>query len=182
MEEEFHYIKMPFFEVVGNLSLFQFGNYHYISCNSLFWSLTRLFGHYYRIVNVWNPYNAGDNHLDSSFLANDIESFIIRLRIIFNDIAFIIRQLYPNQVRGMPSPSGEQKAKNKELSINNLYNFTKKNPDFDPKLTELLNRNKDWLFALCKQRDNIVHYKSKVVVFEPNKPNMTFAIINPGNE
>jgi hypothetical protein len=182
MEEKVHSIKMPFFEVIGNLSHHHFGWYHKISCHSLFWSLERVFEQYYRIISVWDPYCIGDNHLNSIFLANDIESFIIRLRILLNEVAFIIRQLYPNQVRGMPSPKGERRAENKEISINDLRKFTLKNPDFDPKLTELLKQNKDWLDTLRKQRDDIVHYKSQVQIFEPDKPEMTFAIMNPGGD
>jgi len=182
MEEKAHFIKMPFFEVIHNISHHHFGWLHKISCNSLSWSLTRVFEQYYRIISVWDPYCIGDNHLNSIFLANDIESFIIRLRILLNEVAFIIRQLYPNQVRGMPSPKGERRTENKEISINDLRKFTTKNPDFDPKLTKLLKQNKDWLDTLRKQRDDIVHYKSQVQIFEPDKPEMTFAIINPGGD
>jgi len=173
---------MPLFEVVGNLSYFHFGNYHKISCHSLSWSLTRIFGHYHRIVSVWDPYGVGENHLNSTFLADDIESFIIRLRILLNEIAFIIRQLYPEQIRGMPSPKGKQRAANKEMSINELRKFALKNPEFDPKLTELLSKNEDWLVTLRKQRDDIVHYKSQVVIFDPGKPGMMFAVVNPGSD
>lgn len=173
---------MPFFEVVGNLSHFQLGYYHKISCNSLSWSLSRLFENYHRIVNVCDPYGVGDNHLNNTFLENDMESFIIRLRILLNEVAFIIRQLYPSQVRGMPSPKGERRAANKEISINDLQKFILKNPEFDPKLKELLGKNEDWLTELRKQRDDIVHYKSQVIVSEPSESNIMFAVINPGGD
>lgn len=182
MEKQIDFIKMPFFEVIGNLSYFQFGGCRKISCHSLFWSLTRLFEHYYRIIDVWDPYGVGDSHLSSTFLANDIESFIVRLRILLNEVAFIIRQLYPKDARGMPSPTGKQRTANKEISINDVRKFILKNPEFDPKLTELLSKNEDWLVRLCKQRDDIVHYKSQVSIFEPGKPNMMFAITNPGGD
>ncbi|MBI4027856.1 MAG: hypothetical protein HY360_22920 [Verrucomicrobia bacterium] len=40
-----------------------------------------------------------------------------------------------------------------------------------------MKKNKKWMLLLKDQRDNIIHYKSKVILFE-TKPDISFAILN----
>ncbi|GAI26536.1 unnamed protein product, partial [marine sediment metagenome] len=51
------------------------------------------------------------------YIESDIESFIIRQRIILNDIAYIIRQFLPKELRGLKNPKGPTHSLNKEMRI-----------------------------------------------------------------
>src|SRR5688500_4317615 len=99
------------------LGYHQFGEPHHFDTNTLSWSAHRLFAQYLRIVSVSDPFGVGPNHGDKLFLDTDIEGFIIRLRILLNDLAFIIRQLYPKHVRYLSPPSGRGSPRNHEMSI-----------------------------------------------------------------
>jgi hypothetical protein len=144
---------------------------------TLGWSMSRLMAHYYRVVAVYDPWGVGPNHADSSFMDVDLEGFIIRLRIVLNDLAFTIRQLFPANTRGMPSPGGRASARNKELSIHDLLKFFAKNPTFSPVIGAALLRNEAWILELRDQRDKIVHYKAKVVIFGDGAPHQ-FAMLD----
>ena len=167
-----HSLQAPLFGLLGSLGHIKHGWYHYFDTGTLFWSLTRLFGFYHRIISVLNLEKD-----KRPFLESDIESFIIRMRIVLNDVAFILRQLLPEQARGLKNPKGGTHPNNKEMSMFDLMKFlTEKEHDF-PELAEVLNKNKDWMYQLREQRDNIVHYKSKVIVFGA-EPNLSFATHN----
>jgi hypothetical protein len=110
----------------------------------------------------------------------DIESFIIRYRIALNDLAFILRRLYPPIVRGMSGPKGPVHPEDREISIRSLEKFFKGNPEFHPELAEAFERNKPWLYRLQEQRDRLVHYKANVFVIEQMDGKLEFAILSPG--
>jgi len=150
---------------------------HHFDLASLGWSMSRLMAHYYRVVAVCDPWGIGPNHGDNAFMDADLESFILRLRIVLNDLAFIIRQLFPPNTRGMPSPSGGAAARNRELSIHDLLRFFKKTPDFCPTIGGALVSNESWLLELRAQRDKIVHYQAQVVIFGNGAP-YSFAMLD----
>lgn len=87
--------------VLGSLGSSHFGSFHHFDHGTLFWSLTRLFGDYYRVVSVLELPRQKRPFLDA-----DLEGFIIRLRIIQNDIAYIVWQLMPSNQRGLKGPKG----------------------------------------------------------------------------
>ena len=64
----------------------------------------------------------------------DIESFIIRMRVVLNDIAFVIRQLFPANTRGLKGPRGGTHPKNREMSIIDIIEFLEKEGTDYPEL------------------------------------------------
>jgi hypothetical protein len=169
---DIHSLPTPLFGLIGSLGHCKYGWYHHFETGSLFWSLTRLFGLYHRIISA-----VALERNNRAFLESDIENFIIWTRIVLNDIAFIIRQLLPDQVQGLKGPKGGTHPKNKEMSMVDIFKYFSKNPNEIPELTAALNKNKGWIFRLKEQRDNIVHYKSKVIIFE-TEPDISFAMLN----
>lgn len=165
-------ISTPLFGLLGSLGLKKYGWYDHFDVGTLFWSLIRLFNCYHRIVTVVSL-----DRNQRPFLDVDIENYIIRMRIVLNDIAFILRQLLPENKRYIKNPKGNTHPRNKEMSIFEIINYFSKYPNEIPEITEALNNNKKWIFEMKEQRDNIIHYKSKVVIFE-SKPDISFAMVN----
>lgn len=166
-------LKTPFFEILNNLGFSHFGNFHFFETNTLFWSLTRLFSHYQRII--YPIYK--NQKIIRPFIESDIESFIIRQRIIINDIAYIIRQLLPKELRGLKDPKGPTHPHNKEMSIKNIIKYVEQNKTEFEELFKVFKKNENWISEMRNQREKIIHYKSKVVLFE-TKPDFSFAIID----
>ena len=150
---------------------------YYFEQSALFWSLNRLFSFYYRIVSVYNPKTTYSG--DKSFLDADLESYIIRHRIILNDIAYAVWQLL--ELCGFKiglTPKGGVHPKNKEMSFFDLHK--KLSANTDPKLDGIRTaiQNGVTKFSFLKdQRDNIAHYKSTVMIFGDG-PDFEFAIMN----
>ena len=170
---------MPFFGALMSLGHHGFGSMHYLQSGAVFWSLQRLFGSYYRIVSVYDPKGRGPNHGDRTFLDADIEAFIIRERIILNDVAYVIRQLLPKNgdgARKLKGPSGAVAPANQEMSIVDLITWLERN-QVHIDLRELLEQNKKWILELREQRDAVVHYKAKVIVFGSSNEPPQFAFI-----
>jgi len=167
-------LSVPLFGLLGSLGHSAFNWYHHFDTSTLFWSLTRLFGFYHRII-----LSIRSNEDDHSFLESDIESYMIRMRIVLNDTAFIIRQILPNQERGLKSPKGNVHPKDKEMSMMHLFEYIEKKPCKFPEFTEVLEQNKNWIYSLKKQRENIIHYKFKVIVIK-NNHDISFAMLDPG--
>ncbi len=172
MDEEKN-LKMPFFEILNNLGFSYFGNFNYFSIGTLFWSLTRLFLYYQRIV---YPIHM-NKKIVRAFMESDIESFIIRQRIILNDIAYIIRQLLPKRLPGLKNPKGPVHPLNKEMRIIEIIDSVEKHETEFKVLHKILKKNKNWILEMKSQRDGIVHFKSKVILFE-TAPDISFAIID----
>jgi len=171
---ELQSLSTPLFGLLGSLGHSEFKWYHHFDTGTLFWSLTRLFGFYHRII-----LSIQSHREQRLFLESDIESFIIRMRIVLNDTAFIIRQLLPEQEQGLKGPKGGVHPKNKEMSMMDLFKYIEKKPDGFHEFTKVLEQNRNWIFRLREQRDNIVHYKSKVIIFE-TEPDISFAMLNAG--
>ncbi|MBU2591409.1 MAG: hypothetical protein ABIJ24_04555 [Nitrospinota bacterium] len=165
-------LSTPLFGLLGSLGHSEFRWYHHFDTGTLFWSLTRLFGFYHRII-----LSLQLQREQRVFLDSDIESFIIRMRIVLNDTAFIIRQLLPKNEQGLKGPKGGVHPRNKEMSMMDIFKYIEKNPNDFHEFTNVLKQNRDWIFRLRDQRDNIIHYKSKVIIFE-TEPNISFAMLN----
>ena len=166
-------LSTPIFGLLRSLGYRKYGSYYYFEQGALFWSLTRLFCFYYRIISVLNLEIS-----QRQFLEADIESFIIRMRIILNDIAFIIRQLFPDQERGLKPPTGKTHPKNREMSMGELLKYFDKHPDEHPHITKVIEKNEKWICRLKELRNNIIHYKSQIIIFE-TEPDISFVAINP---
>lgn len=166
-----HDLPVPLFGVLRAIGFGEHENPHHFNTGTLFWSLTRLFGCYERIMAVLPlPF------VERPFLEADIESFIIRFRIVLNDIAYVVWQLLPRNTRGLKGPRGETHPRNREVSILALADFFEKNNTDYPELAATFSDARHWINRLRNDRDNVVHYKSKALVFDTNPP--SFALIN----
>mgnify|MGYP001561779454 CR=1 FL=1 len=132
-----------------------------------------MFLHYQRII---NPIYRNQTIVVPS-MESDIESFIIRQRIILNDIAYIIRQLLPKESRGLKNPRGKTHPLNKEMRIKEIIDYVEQNKTNFKELYEILEKNKNWILKMREQRDGIVHYKSKVILLE-DELNVSFIILD----
>lgn len=166
-----HDLPVPLFEVLRAIGFGEHENPHHFNTGTLFWSLTRLFGCYERVMATLSlPF------LERPFLEEDIENFIIRFRIVLNDIAYVVWQLLPRNARGLKGPRGETHPRNREVSVLALAEFCEKNEPSFPELANAFSTARPWISRLRNNRDNVVHYKSKALVFDTNPP--SFALIN----
>ena len=152
----------PFSETLHQIGFGEHNSFHHFELGTLFWSDVRLFGCYERIASVLPIAD-----LDARpFLNADIEHFIIRFRIVLNDIAFVVRQLLPANARGINSPQGGAHPLNREVSFFELTKRLKVAGDAYSELASVMSCAAVWSDPLRKQRDQIIHYKAKAVVFE----------------
>jgi hypothetical protein len=163
-------IQSPFFSTINNLKYSNFG-IQSIQINSLFMSLSRIFLYYHRIIEPLH----NNKVIIRPYIESDLENFIIRERIILNDIAYIIRKVLPKNLRGLKNPRGERHELNREMRIKDIMKYVEKN-DISG-LHKILKKNKSWITELEDQRNDIIHYKSHVVLFD-TKPDISFAILN----
>lgn len=169
---------MPLLDTLTSYGHGHYSNHRFFDHGSLFWSLTRLFQGYYRVMTICiqDPSNK-NRHV---FLEADIEMFIIWLRVVMNDVAYIIRQVLPPDARSLKGPKGSVPPLNREMSIHDLLEFTEKNPDLFPELTTLLSSYSHWIKDLRKERDQIVHYKGRVQTFSFEE-GVGFAVMDPAD-
>lgn len=166
-----HDLPVPLFGVLRAIGFGEHENPHHFNTGTLFWSLTRLFGCYERIMGTLPlPFD------ERPFLEADIENFIIRFRIALNDIAYVVWQFLPRYTRGLKGPRGETHPRNREVSILALAEFFEKNNTNYPELAAAFSSARPWINRLRNDRDNVVHYKSKALVFDTEPP--SFALIN----
>lgn len=166
-----HSLPVPLFEAIHAVGFGEHGNLHHFETGTLFWSLTRLFGHYERVI------TALDDPFDQRpFLESDIESFIIRFRIVLNDLAFVTWQVLPPSSRGLKGPRGSSHPKNREISFFSLTEFLSENRNTYPELAKAFEKTLQWAGYLKDQRDNVVHYKAKAVAFDSDPP--SFALLS----
>ena len=158
----------PFFGILYNLAYSHFNSMHYFATDTLFWSLTRLFTHYHRII---EPI-INNQSINSFFIESDIENFIIRQKIILNDIAYIIRQILPTNIQSLKNPTSIKK----EMRFKDIKDYVKKDDRFN-NLNEIFEKNEIWMSKIENLREGIIHFKSKASVFE-TKPCLSFTILN----
>ena len=171
--EELSSLKM---RLIGLLLSYEIGHYkpYYFDTGTLSVSLTRLFETYHRIV---VPLFLAQKGI-IPFMEGDVEHFMIRYRVVLNDLGYILRQIYPKHERGMPAPGGGVKERNKEMSIAALISFTEKYPDRYPKLTALLYKNSQWILKLREERDDVIHYKKRVFIAYPEDTGPVMCVLN----
>jgi hypothetical protein len=160
-----HSLYVPLFGVLDAVGFGEHENLHHFNTGTLFWSLTRLFGCYERIMSVINV-----ERDQRPFLDADLESFIIRFRIVLNDIAYVIWQLLPKNARGLKGPRGSSHQKNREVSVFQLSEYLTASAHSYPELASAFSDAKPWMNRLRNDRDNVIHYKSKVIIFEGKSP------------
>lgn len=166
-----HSLCVPLFEAFDAIGFGEHDNIRHFNTGTLFWSLTRLFGCYERVMSA-----SLLPREERPFLDADIENYIIRFRIVLNDVAYAIRQLLPENARGIKGPSGRTHPRNREMSAFSLAESLNKDSASYPELAAAFANASPWMNRLKNDRDNVMHYKSKVVVFESDKP--SFALLN----
>lgn len=163
-------LEVPLFGALDAIGFGQHGNPNHFNTGTLFWSLTRLFCCYERVTSVLHL-----SRQERPFLDADLEHFIIRFRIVLNDIAYIVWQLLPPNERGLKGPKGPVHAKNREISIFSLGEFLKRHAPTYPELADAISSSATWMARLKQDRDRVVHFKAKVVIFEDSSP--SFALL-----
>jgi hypothetical protein len=141
-------LPVPLFGLLGLAGL----SGGHFDIGTLFWSQARLFGFYYRVLTALSR-----EREERPFLEADIESFIIRFRIVLNDVAYVVRQLLPTSLRGLEGPKGNRHPKNQEVSISDVVRFLGKNSTEYTELANAFSANATWMHKLKAQRDNVVH-------------------------
>lgn len=170
---------MPLLDTLMSYGYGQYSNPRFFNQNSLFWSLSRFFQAYYRVITacLHDPSNNDRN----PFLEGDIEMFVIWLRVVMNDLAYIIRQALPPNAGSLKSPRGSVPPLNKEMSIHDLLCFTEKFSSQFPELTVLFSTNSLWIKDLREERDRIIHYKGRVQTFSFDE-GVGFAVLDPADQ
>jgi hypothetical protein len=163
--DDAHSLFVPLFEVLDAVGFGEHESLRHFNTGTLFWSLTRLFGCYERIMSVIDF-----ERDERPFLDADIESFIIRFRIVLNDIAYVVWQLLPKNARSLKGPRGGVHPKNREVSVFSILDYLIANAAAYPELADAFSAANPWMSRLKNDRDNVIHYKSKVVVFEDESP------------
>lgn len=166
-----HSLLVPLFVELDAIGFGEHANFRHFNTGTLFWSITRLFGCYERVMAaVEMPRD------ERPFLDADIENYIMRFRIVLNDIAYVIWQLLPSNARGLKGPRGGTHPRNREMSFFTLAEYLNAHRDLYPELAAVFSAASPWMSRLRNDRDNVVHYKSMVVVFETEAP--SFALLN----
>jgi hypothetical protein len=166
-----HAIEVPLFAALRAIGFGQHENVHHFEVGTLFWSLTRLFGCYERVfASLELPFG------QRPYLEADLENFIIRFRIVLNDVAYVVWQVLPKDARGLKGPRGGTHPRNREVSVFSVAEFLQKNESAYPELATAFASARPWMDRLKNDRDNVVHYKSKALVFDSDPP--SFALIN----
>jgi len=169
-------LPMPLFGILYSIGLGEHNSIHHYNTGSLFWSLARLFSSYERVmsaVHISREYQL--------YLEDDIENFIIRFRIVLNDIAYVVRQVLPENQRGLSGPKGAVHPKNREVSFFKLKKYLAEQSEHFPEFTQVFSMTDSWTKKLRKDRDQVIHYKAKALVFDTEP--LSFALINAaGNE
>lgn len=160
-----HSLYVPFFGSLDAVGFGEHSNLHHFDTGTLFWSLTRLFGCYERVMSVIDV-----SREERPFLDADLEHFIIRFRIVLNDIAYVTWQLLPKNARGLKGPRGGTHPRNREMSMFFLAEYLIANASTYPDLSAAFSNATPWMTRLRNDRDNVIHYKSKAVVFEGDSP------------
>ncbi|WP_017451405.1 hypothetical protein [Herbaspirillum rubrisubalbicans] len=151
----------PLYQVIDNLK-FANPNMH-LDSGTLFWSVGRLFATYERAMSALE-----EGMIEKSFfLEMDIENFVIRMRIVLNDIAFLIRHILPKHARNISPPSprgGRSDHRTYEMSMNTLIQGMGEQPELYPEFWVPLSAIKEWIETRKHERDRIIHYKSRILV------------------
>lgn len=165
MTDDPHSIPFPFIWLFFFVWHYKNWKRDYYDTHSLFWSITRLFNLYWRISEECLNYEH-KNEFNSAHLACDIENFMIRYKIVLDNILYILSLVYSEYNIRWLSHFSQQGYIN---SFKNVYNQFLKNEklfQFHPEIVELLRDSKEFLFDKSKYRDLLIHNKANVTIFE----------------
>jgi hypothetical protein len=135
------------------------------SHSGTFWALTRLVGCYERLSILYESYalsKADDVCIEAEL---EIEHFLIRLRVLIDELAYAIRAHMPLEVRGLGKPQGPGPVQYQQFSISKLLTFVRKNPKYSEALTTLIESNRTQIDDFVSRRNDIVHFRAKAIVF-----------------
>lgn len=135
----------------------------YRSSSEIFWALTRVFGCYDRVAAACEEYSASGREEWTFVAATEVEHFLMRLRVLFDETAYIIRVRLPEDVRALRRPKGP--GQNKQFSISQFLKFVKDHPAFCPHLTGLLENNRAEIRKFVDLRDDVAHFRAQAVIF-----------------
>jgi hypothetical protein len=144
----------------------------YRSSSGIFWALTRVFGCYDGVVTACEEYLASRADELTFVAALEIEHFLMRLRVLLDEVAYVIRIRLLRTVRGLGQPKGS--GPSKQFSINELLKFVKKNATFCPHLTQLLESNRADIYKYIELRDDIAHFRAQALIFRGDAMNVGF--------
>jgi hypothetical protein len=131
--------------------------------SGIFWALTRLFGCYDRVVAACEEYSTSSADGLTFVAALEIEHFLIRLRVLLDEVAYDIRVRLPRTVRGLGQPQGP--GASKHFSINDLLKFVNKHATFCQYLSRLLESNRGNIHQYIELRDDIAHFRAQALIF-----------------
>ncbi len=137
----------------------------YRSSSGVFWALTRVFGCYDRVAAACEEYSASRADELTFFAALEIEHFLMRLRVLLDEVAYVIRIRLPQTVRGLGQPKGPGPMQYKQFRINELLKFVQDYPESSPYLTRLLEGNRDNIHKYIELRDDIAHFRAQALIF-----------------
>jgi hypothetical protein len=139
------------------------GAYH--SGSGVFWALTRVFGCYDRVAAACEEYSPARADELTFFAALEIEHFLMRLRALLDEVAYVIRIRIPETIRGLGQPKGPGPMQYKQFRINTLLKFVRDYPEFCPHLTRLLEGNRHNIHKYIELRDDIAHFRAQALIF-----------------
>lgn len=132
--------------------------------SGIFWALVRIFRSYDIICNSYDAHKDNADKFDLDVEA-DVEHFLIRLRVVMDEISFVIRMSMPKVVRYLSQPGGEGNPDYYQFSINQFLRFTSKHKDIFPILTKLFDKNRESIGKYIGLRDYIAHFRARAIVF-----------------
>jgi hypothetical protein len=124
-----------------------------------------VFGCYDRVVAACEEYSASRADELTFVAALEIEHFLMRLRVLLDEVDYVIRIRLPKTVRGLGQPEGPGPMQYKQFSINKLVKLVDKHPAFYPHLARLLNSNRNNIQTYIELRDDIAHFRAQALIF-----------------
>lgn len=173
MDKNINAINNEFIWLFFDVGLYKEWIRDYYDIDNLFWSLTRLFNLYWRIINEYLNYER-NKVFNRSNLECDIENFIIRYKIVLDNIFYIITRVYSEyKVRWIPDYSKQGHISD----FSKLYKKLENNDDvlkIHPEFVYFLKDSKEFIFDKKYFRDSITHQKWKITIYESEKLTYSF--------
>ncbi|MBW7975074.1 hypothetical protein [Bradyrhizobium sp. BR 10289] len=144
------------------------------SYSGIFWALTRLVGCYERLSVLYEGYAATKADELCYDAELEIEHLLVRLRVLIDELAYVIRVCMPPAIRGLSQPKGPGPLQYRQFSIRELLKFVRKHPDVSTALTKLLENNRQDIERFVSRRDDIVHFRAKAIIFRTNTMRVGF--------
>jgi hypothetical protein len=139
------------------------------SHSGIFWALTRLVGCYERLGFLYGEYASSKNDALCYDAELEVEHFLIRLRVLIDEISYIIRSFMPKKVRGLSEPEGPGPLEFRQFRIRKFLRFVSANPNYSTALTNLIEKNRSAIDRFISRRDDIVHFRAKAIVIRTDR-------------